>query len=649
MSGIAEQLPPGINPYNSLQPMPAFPYRGSLPFSDLHAGAALHGLMQEGAPRTNSTAYKEQNKPRTLLATPPEGLPAMKQMKVGSFAYQQEPILKNNAENLGRRPSPGSQKSQSAFTSPVASLRQAVTFQPNTKQGSSDHSHPGAPRVKSLSQYKSEKTSAIKVQENSPVELKSGEVQPSLQSPVRLNIESLSESIIQQQFRCKQAVVPSLPISRRSLDAPSTNSNETSAYDFVLRHQHLQSEFGSDRKLRSAKEKQVLTQVESIHRNTEPKVFSRHDDGALQELVPKLITCEKLLQQVAPSSAATLRVFNSFQLLTLYFKLGDFHRVSRFCEQSALPTIDPLISQPPAPLVQNYILHIYSLLADSLMMLSEYKRACKMFYSLCKHYNNWKVPKKHKFEKAKIETLPHEFGVDEYIRTKASYAECLMNLGQVKHAVDKFENAKRAIENEVVFESPLLFINICNQLGNCYLGQASKSHSKKEHRSLLAKALDNFESSLCLINRMADQTMPVGVTSKVCLNIAMIQTAVGNDEEAIIMNQKSMEYMMEEDPKNTEGLKEQYVVLALSQQKNGQVADACASLEQALELQKAESGEFTAETAQYMTLLGHAYLKDEQFSKCISVIEHAAMILATLESRKQANSDGHLSNKLDEL
>lgn len=103
MSGIAEQLPPGVNPYNSLQPLPAFPYHGSLPFSDLHAGAAFNGLMPEGAPRTNSTAYKEQNKPRSLLTTPPDGLPAMKQLKVGSFAYNNEPILKNNAQNLGRR------------------------------------------------------------------------------------------------------------------------------------------------------------------------------------------------------------------------------------------------------------------------------------------------------------------------------------------------------------------------------------------------------------------------------------------------------------------------------------------------------------------------------------------------------------------
>ena len=63
----------------------------------------------------------------------------------------------------------------------------------------------------------------------------------------------------------------------------------------------------------------------------------------------------------------------------------------------------------------------------------------------------------------------HEFGVDEYIRAKASYAECIMNLGQTQHAIDKFENVKKAVESEIVYENPLLFVNVCNQLGNCYL------------------------------------------------------------------------------------------------------------------------------------------------------------------------------------
>ena len=90
------------------------------------------------------------------------------------------------------------------------------------------------------------------------------------------------------------------------------------------------------------------------------------------------------------------------------------------------------------------------------MLTLDFKRANKVFYSLCKNYNLWKVKNQNK--------VPHpfEFGVDEYIRVKASYAECLMNLGQLQHAIDKFENTKKSVENEIVYENPLLFVNVCN-------------------------------------------------------------------------------------------------------------------------------------------------------------------------------------------
>lgn len=90
-----------------------------------------------------------------------------------------------------------------------------------------------------------------------------------------------------------------------------------------------------------------------------------------------------------------------------------------------------------------------------------------------------KVKNQLKFkEQAKKENPEmHEFGVDEYIRTKASYAECIMNLGQTQHAIDKFENVKKAVESEIVYENPLLFVNVCNQLGNCYLQLAQSTQT----------------------------------------------------------------------------------------------------------------------------------------------------------------------------
>ena len=59
-------------------------------------------------------------------------------------------------------------------------------------------------------------------------------------------------------------------------------------------------------------------------------------------------------------------------------------------------------------------------------------------------------------------------------------------------------------------------------------------------------ALDNFESSLCLINRMVESDLPDGVVSKICLNIALIQTELENHSQAVVMNQKSIFYTKKE-------------------------------------------------------------------------------------------------------
>ena len=60
-------------------------------------------------------------------------------------------------------------------------------------------------------------------------------------------------------------------------------------------------------------------------------------------------------------------------------------------------------------------------------------------------------------------------------------------------AIQKFENAKFSIENEIVYENPMVYVNICNQLANCYLLIKNKD---------LDKALENFELSLCMIYKM---------------------------------------------------------------------------------------------------------------------------------------------------
>ena len=113
----------------------------------------------------------------------------------------------------------------------------------------------------------------------------------------------------------------------------------------------------------------------------------------------------------------------------------------------------------------------------------------------------------------KLNTSSLEFGVDDYIKARAGLAECLMNEEGFAEATQKFEGVKRKIEAEVIFDKPILFINICNQLGNCYLKDGN-----------LEAAKDNFEQSLRLIQKVDKTSDKISdaIVAKIYLNLGII-------------------------------------------------------------------------------------------------------------------------------
>ena len=126
-----------------------------------------------------------------------------------------------------------------------------------------------------------------------------------------------------------------------------------------------------------------------------------------------------------------------------------------------------------------------------------------------------------------------EFGVDDYIKARAGLAECLMNSNRTEEAIQKFESVKRKIEQEVVFDKPVLFINICNQLGNCYL-----------RINDLSAARDNFEQSIRLIGKVdgsSDRVSEV-IVSKIYLNLGVIASQQNDFERALYLHEKCLEF-----------------------------------------------------------------------------------------------------------
>ena len=91
-------------------------------------------------------------------------------------------------------------------------------------------------------------------------------------------------------------------------------------------------------------------------------------------------------------------------------------------------------------------------------------------FQVCKLYNRWKINNKvNEVLDTLDETSLGEFGTDDYIQAKSSYAESLMLIGETEEAIDKFLAVKKQIEDEIIYENPTLYLNVCNMLGNCYL------------------------------------------------------------------------------------------------------------------------------------------------------------------------------------
>ena len=134
----------------------------------------------------------------------------------------------------------------------------------------------------------------------------------------------------------------------------------------------------------------------------------------------------------------------------------------------------------------NNCLHILALKAESYLLVSNFEKAAHTFNQVCHLYNHW-VGRKNLKEKGsmlnlsaaiavdldslvqRLDNSALEFGIDEYIKARAGLSECYMNSGKYDLAIQKFEGVKRRIQSEIVFDKPIMFINICNQLGNCFL------------------------------------------------------------------------------------------------------------------------------------------------------------------------------------
>lgn len=195
----------------------------------------------------------------------------------------------------------------------------------------------------------------------------------------------------------------------------------------------------------------------------------------------------------------------------------------------------------------------------------------------------------------KLNSSALEFGVDDYIKARAGLAECLMNCDKPSEAIQKFEGVKRKIESEVIFDKPILFINVCNQLGNCYLRIGS-----------LQAAKENFEQSLRLIQKVEKTSDKISDTiiAKIYLNLGIIAEQMNSYENALYLHEKCLEYKMKSlhgaPSMNDEQIMSQFVLLANTSQKLEMHDEACCYFEKALSICRVVHGDFAETTAYSM-------------------------------------------------
>lgn len=251
----------------------------------------------------------------------------------------------------------------------------------------------------------------------------------------------------------------------------------------------------------------------------------------LKDQITKLILCEKLFRKIPTDEQ--LRLISAHLLLLSYFELSEQDRILRYLETSTeanneLKTLLEAVAKKKevSHSVASNCLHILAIKAECLLLTGSFEKGVKAYAKVCHLYNQWNyansrfAPSENATPEetnlmTKLNGCALDFGVDDYIKARAGLAECLMNSNRIEEAIQKFESVKRRIEQEVVFDKPILFINICNQLGNCYL-----------RLSQLEAAKDNFEQSLRLISKVQSTTDRVNevIMSKIYLNLGIIAT-----------------------------------------------------------------------------------------------------------------------------
>ena len=185
-------------------------------------------------------------------------------------------------------------------------------------------------------------------------------------------------------------------------------------------------------------------------------------------------------------------------------------------------------------------------------------------------------------------------------------------MNKVHDAIDLYETIKRDMESLVIFEDSVLYINLCNQLGNCYFKLNDTD-----------RALENLQLSLLSIHKIRGKSSQESMSpiddlmiAKICRNIAIIAELKGYINDAIKMNEQCLVFKLKTLPHFHEEILVSQLQCAQSYEAAGDYHLASQYYEKAYLTSKGLNGDNDYQTIQILTkftTLRHAVLESEGF------------------------------------
>lgn len=255
------------------------------------------------------------------------------------------------------------------------------------------------------------------------------------------------------------------------------------------------------------------------------------------------------------------------------------------------------------------------------MAKGKHQKAAEVYTELIDLYSIWKSCSYRTTVDYCIDYQEYEFMEDHILEAKSSAGEALMAIGETILAIERFEEAKRQYQNSLVFANELVYVNICNQLANCYI-----KINKKD------KALENFEVSRKMLEE-SKEDLPVDgiVLAKIKTNMASIYLEKGNLLEAVKNYQDSLRLKRQKLPEHHEEIELAYCNLADAYNKADEYTEAYDCYDHAYEISKNINGKKHKTTAKYILNCAKMKVKTEEYDDAIKLYEYAGRLYQSIE------------------